>query len=102
MLAEEGVAELCVAEGFGAAWAECGERSGDVAYGRGTERVVTVEVGVEEAGVEAVAGADGVCGIDEERGDPVALVAALDDCAAGAALDDDQWDARGEGVEGLF
>lgn len=102
---EEGVAEGGVAEGFGTAGAEGGEGAGDVAEGGGAEWVVTAEPGVEEAGVEAVAGADGVDGIDEDRGDPVALDTVrgllLDERASGTALDDDQGDARGEGIEGL-
>ena len=61
---------------------------------------------MEEAGVEAVAGADGVDGVDEDGGDPVALDAVrgalLDEGSAGSALDDDEGDARGEGVEGFF
>ena len=102
---EEGGAEFGVAEGFGAAGTEGGERSGDVGEGGGAEGGVAAEPGAEEAGVEAVAGADGVGGGDEEGGDPVTLEAVcgalLDEGAAGSALDDDEGDSRGEGVEGF-
>lgn len=102
---EESVAEGGVAEGFGATGAEGGEGSGEVGEGGGAEGVLAVEPGVEEAGVEAVAGTDGVGGGDEERGDPVALDALrgalLDEGSAGAALDDDEGDAGGKGGEGF-
>jgi hypothetical protein len=66
---------------------------------------VTAEPGVEEASIEAVAGSDGISGFDEEGCDPIALDAVrgllLDERAAGSALDDDQGDAGGEGIEGL-
>ena len=109
MLIEEGGAEFGVAEGFGAPRAEGGEGSGDVGEGCGAEGIVAVEIGAKEAGVEAVAGADGVGGLDEDGRDPVALDAAvrplggalLDEGTAGSALDDDEGDAWGEGVEGF-
>ena len=88
---EEGGAEGGITEGFGAAGAEGGEGAGDVAEGGGAEWVVTAEPGVEEPGVEAVAGADGVGGFDEEGCDPVALDAfgglLLDERAAGKGLE---------------
>jgi len=60
---------------------------------------------VEKTGVEAVACADGVDGVDDEGGDPVALDAVcgvlLDEGAAGSALDYDEGDACGERVEGF-
>ncbi len=103
---EEGGAEGGVAEGFGASGTEGGESSGEVGEGGGAEGIVAVEPGAEEAGVEAIAGADGVDGVDEDGGDPVALGsvlgALLDEGSAGSALDDDQGDAGGEGVEGCF
>ena len=101
MLMKELGAEGGVAEGCDATGAKGGEGSGDVPEGCGTEGIAAVEVGVEEAGVEAVAGADGVGGVDGEWGDGVALGAALDDGTAGAALDDDEGDAIGEGIECL-
>ncbi len=66
---------------------------------------MTVEPGVEEAGVEAVACADGVDGVDGEGGGPVALDAVrgalLDEGTTGSALDDDEGDALSERIEGF-
>lgn len=105
MLLEEGLAEGGVAEGFGAARAEGGECSGDVAEGCGAEGIVAPEPGAEEAGVEAVAGTDGVDGFDENGANPVSLDAVfgalLDEGSAGSALDDDEGDSGSESVEGL-
>ncbi len=102
-LLEEGGAQVDVAEGFGASRAKGGERAGEVGEGRGSKGILALQPGVEEAGVEAVAGTDGVDGVDEGGGDPVALDAVcgalLDEGAAGSAFDYDEGNARGERIE---
>jgi len=104
-LLEEGGAKGGVAEGFGASRVKGGERAGEVAEGCGAEGVLALEPGMKEAGVEAVAGGDGVDGVDDGGSDPVALDAErgalLDEGAAGSALDYDEGDAGSEGVQGF-
>lgn len=64
---------------------------------------MVLEPGVEEARVEAVAGADGVDRIDENGGDPIALNAGgcslLDERAARTALYDDEGNAGCQSIE---
>jgi len=103
---EESGSERGVAEGFGASWTQSGECAGGVAERRGTQGIVAAQPGAEETRIEAVASADGIDGIDDERRNPIALEAArsllLNQSAAWTALDDDEGDTRSEGVEGFF
>src|SRR5689334_2696199 len=74
---EEAVTILPVAEGFGTSGPGDGERAGAVAAGQAGGEVRSSQIFVQEAGVEAVPGADGVHGGDFQGGANEAFRASL-------------------------
>jgi hypothetical protein len=70
MLLEESISQLRVAIGFRTSRPEGGKCSRNVVHGCGAHRGFAVQIGVQEAGIEAVACADGVDGFYAEWSDP--------------------------------
>jgi len=86
-----------VAEGFCSAGTGDGERAGEIADAQALIERGAADVLAEEAGDEAVTGADGVDdGVERDGGTVEALAAAAGDCALRAEFDDDQRDALRE------
>ena len=99
---EEALAMRGVAEGFRAAGTRCRESAGEVTASQARWQVGSMDVFVQEAGVEAVAGADGVncryflCRTVE------ALASFLREGSFLAELYHDKWHERGQFLDRGF
>src|SRR6202021_3854206 len=90
VLQEESFAMGRGTESFRAARAGSGECSGFVSAGQAGRQIAASQVLMKESGVEAVAGADGVDRVHQERGTDKSFVSSLRQGSLAAELHDKQ------------
>src|SRR6266851_75511 len=100
MVAKEAVALFGIAEGFGSAGCLCGQGSRDVS-GTGTgDCISSQEIGVQEAGIEAISSADCVYGHYADWRHICGFALGLHAHSVASSLDDKRGDLATEDGDG--